>query len=118
MLRELCTLAKPIQVQFHVSDARALQIISMSEYKQYTLAEVATHNSNKSVWFVIHNNIYDVTEFLNEVKCGWRPEPTTTTTITTITSNNTAGVQPSDKCADVVCVCVRLLLLWGGGRKI
>lgn len=39
----------------------------MSEFKQYSLAEVAKHNSNKSVWFVIHNNIYDVTEFLNEV---------------------------------------------------
>lgn len=39
----------------------------MAEVKQYSLAEVAKHNSNKSVWFVIHNNIYDVTEFLNEV---------------------------------------------------
>lgn len=39
----------------------------MAEFKQYSLAEVAQHNSNKSVWFVIHNNIYDVTEFLNEV---------------------------------------------------
>ncbi|XP_037030399.1 cytochrome b5-like [Bradysia coprophila] len=38
----------------------------MSEFKQYSLAEVAKHNSNKSVWFVIHNNVYDVTEFLNE----------------------------------------------------
>jgi len=38
----------------------------MAEFKQYSLAEVAQHNSNKSVWFVIHNNIYDVTEFLNE----------------------------------------------------
>lgn len=35
--------------------------------KLYTLAEVAKHNTNKSVWLVIHNNIYDVTEFLNEV---------------------------------------------------
>lgn len=48
----------------------------MSEYKQYTLAEVATHNSNKSVWFVIHNNIYDVTEFLNEVKITFHADGT------------------------------------------
>lgn len=41
-----------------------------TEYKQYTLAEVAAHNSNKTTWFVIHNNIYDVTEFLNEVWTG------------------------------------------------
>lgn len=38
-----------------------------TETKTYSLAEVAKHNSNKSAWFVIHNNIYDVTEFLNEV---------------------------------------------------
>ncbi|XP_055390618.1 cytochrome b5 [Condylostylus longicornis] len=34
--------------------------------KEYTLAEVLEHNSNKSTWLVIHNNVYDVTEFLNE----------------------------------------------------
>lgn len=39
----------------------------MSEYKQYSLADIAKHNNNKSTWLVIHNNIYDVTEFLNEV---------------------------------------------------
>lgn len=38
-----------------------------TEIKQYSLAEIATHNSNKSAWIVIHNNIYDVTAFLNEV---------------------------------------------------
>ncbi|XP_059620412.1 cytochrome b5 [Phlebotomus argentipes] len=38
----------------------------MSEVKLYTLAEVAKHNSNKTTWIVIHNSIYDVTEFLNE----------------------------------------------------
>ncbi|CAG9857337.1 unnamed protein product [Phyllotreta striolata] len=32
----------------------------------YTLAEVKKHNDNKSTWIVIHNNIYDVTAFLNE----------------------------------------------------
>lgn len=35
--------------------------------KQFTLAEVAEHNTNKSTWIIIHNNVYDVTEFLNEV---------------------------------------------------
>ncbi|XP_055708203.1 cytochrome b5-like [Phlebotomus papatasi] len=37
-----------------------------SETKLYTMAEVAKHNSNKTTWIVIHNSIYDVTEFLNE----------------------------------------------------
>lgn len=38
----------------------------MSEVKTYSLAEIKAHNTNKSTWIVIHNNIYDVTEFLNE----------------------------------------------------
>lgn len=34
--------------------------------KKYTYAEVKSHNDSKSSWLVIHNNVYDVTEFLNE----------------------------------------------------
>lgn len=34
--------------------------------KLYSMAEVAKHNDNKKTWVVIHNGIYDVTEFLNE----------------------------------------------------
>lgn len=34
--------------------------------KLYTRAEVTKHNSNKDCWLIIHNNIYDVTAFLNE----------------------------------------------------
>jgi len=37
-----------------------------SSEKTYSLAEIATHNSSSSSWIVIHNNIYDVTAFLNE----------------------------------------------------
>lgn len=36
--------------------------------KTYSLAEVAKHNSNQSTWIIIHNNIYDLTTFLNEVR--------------------------------------------------
>jgi len=32
----------------------------------YTLEEVAQHNEKKSVWVLIHDNIYDVTKFLEE----------------------------------------------------
>uniref|UniRef100_A0A182M1E9 Cytochrome b5 n=1 Tax=Anopheles culicifacies TaxID=139723 RepID=A0A182M1E9_9DIPT len=39
----------------------------MSEVKTYSLADVKAHNTNKSTWIVIHNDIFDVTEFLNEV---------------------------------------------------
>jgi len=34
--------------------------------KTFTLAECSKHNDNRSPWLVIHNNVYDVTEFLNE----------------------------------------------------
>lgn len=34
--------------------------------KLFTRAEVTNHNSNKDCWLIIHNNIYDVTAFLNE----------------------------------------------------
>lgn len=37
------------------------------EIKYYTLAEVAKHKTNNDVWMVIHNNVYNVTDFLNEV---------------------------------------------------
>lgn len=35
--------------------------------KQYKREDVKKHNDNQSSWIVIHNNIYDVTAFLNEV---------------------------------------------------
>lgn len=41
---------------------------SESSAKQYSLTEITKHNSNNSSWIVIHNNIYDVTAFLNEVR--------------------------------------------------
>lgn len=38
--------------------------------KLYSMAEVAEHKDNKKTWIVIHNGVYDVTEFLNEVSFG------------------------------------------------
>lgn len=35
--------------------------------KQFSLEEVKKHNDNKSTYIVIHNNVFDVTPFLNEV---------------------------------------------------
>lgn len=35
--------------------------------KSYKKAEISEHNSRKSLWFVIHNRVYDVTKFLTEV---------------------------------------------------
>jgi len=36
------------------------------DLKKYTLKEVSQHNSNKSTWLVIHDDVYDVTRFLDE----------------------------------------------------
>lgn len=35
--------------------------------KQYSFDEVKKNNDNKKSWIVVHNNVYDVTPFLNEV---------------------------------------------------
>jgi len=40
--------------------------MSDSSVKKYSLADISKHNSNEEAWIVIHNNIYNVTEFLNE----------------------------------------------------
>ena len=43
----------------------------MGELKQYSLEEVAKYKqggSNKEVWIIIHDYVYDVTKFLDEVK--------------------------------------------------
>jgi len=34
--------------------------------KTYSLKEVSQHNSNKSTWLVIHDDVFDVTKFLDE----------------------------------------------------
>jgi len=34
--------------------------------KQYTREEVKKHHDNQSSWIIIHNSIFDVTQFLNE----------------------------------------------------
>lgn len=41
--------------------------MSETEVKTFSLAEIAKNNSNQSSWIIIHNNVYDVTPFLNEV---------------------------------------------------
>ena len=43
-----------------------------SEPKIYKLSEVAEHNKSKgdskSIWVVIHDKVYDITKFMDEVK--------------------------------------------------
>jgi len=39
----------------------------MTELKKFTLKEVKEHNDSKSTYFVIYDQVYDVTKFLEEV---------------------------------------------------
>lgn len=39
----------------------------MSGEKIYTLEEIKSHNDGRSCWLVIHDKVYDVTKFLEEV---------------------------------------------------
>ncbi|XP_017466884.1 PREDICTED: cytochrome b5 [Rhagoletis zephyria] len=36
------------------------------EVKLYSREEISKHNTNKNTWLIIHNNVYDVSAFLNE----------------------------------------------------
>lgn len=36
--------------------------------KEYTLKQVAEHKAGSDVWMVIHDRVYDVTKFLDEVR--------------------------------------------------
>jgi len=37
-----------------------------SELKQIRASEVSEHNSKRSTWLIIHDHVYDVTQFLDE----------------------------------------------------
>lgn len=44
-----------------------------TEAKTYTLAEIEKHNEKNSAWLLIHNAVYDVTKFMEEV-CSTRSD--------------------------------------------
>lgn len=47
------------------------------DVKCYTREEVQAHNMSKDTWLIIHDKVYDITGFLEEVRgihvkvCGW-----------------------------------------------
>ena len=47
-------------------------MVEKQEPKFFSLKEVEKHNTtsseNKSIWLVIHDNVYDITKFLDEVR--------------------------------------------------
>jgi len=40
--------------------------MSEASIKKFSLKEVAEHTDKKSTWIIIHDNVYDVTKFLEE----------------------------------------------------
>ena len=39
----------------------------MSSQKVIRLSEIKEHNNSKSIWIIVHDKVYDVTKFLDEV---------------------------------------------------
>lgn len=44
----------------------------MAENRVIRMSEVEQHNTGKSVWIVVHDKVYDVTKFLDEVSVTYR----------------------------------------------
>ncbi|QKF93574.1 cytochrome b5-like protein [Fadolivirus algeromassiliense] len=44
-----------------------------NQLPEYTLDEIATHNTEKSLWLIVNDYIYDVTEFINHHPGGAKP---------------------------------------------
>ena len=40
---------------------------SDKQLPKYTWEQIKEHNHSKSLWVVVHDNVYDVTKFLEEV---------------------------------------------------
>lgn len=40
---------------------------SKKELPKYSWEEIAKHNSAESLWLVVHDKVYDVTKFMEEV---------------------------------------------------
>lgn len=39
--------------------------------KFYTLEEIRVHNVSTDTWLIIHNKVYDITSFLEEVRAAF-----------------------------------------------
>ena len=45
----------------------------MTSTTEYTLEEIANHNTKESLWLIIDDLVYDVTKFLEEHPGGTKP---------------------------------------------
>ena len=50
-----------------MSSEVGLESSESKKSKVYTLKEISEHNTPASTWVVIHDSVYDVTKFLDEV---------------------------------------------------
>ena len=57
----------PVNVRSKLLFYSNYYLINMAELKTYSLEDVKKHNTPESCWFVIHDKVYDVTAFLNDV---------------------------------------------------
>lgn len=44
------------------------EALSKSSVKYFTLEEIKQHNMSKDTWIIIHDKVYNITSFLEEVR--------------------------------------------------
>lgn len=45
--------------------------MSGKNVKKYTTAEVKKHSKSYDLWIIIHNNVYDITKFIDKVRYNY-----------------------------------------------
>jgi len=67
------TLQVATQGRKTLSEGRSKKGESDTGMKQYTVAEVRKHNTRSDAWLIMHDQVYDVTRYIDNHPGGWIP---------------------------------------------